>query len=89
MAKSIRSKSARKTRAIKHAAVFKSVEDSRTNRLSHKLMSLPTSDAILQKLAGGDSVMDLAEQKPLVKTGRREKAAVFNPYGMGKRELRF
>lgn len=89
MAKSIRSKSMRKARAIKHAAVFKSVEDSRTKRLSTKLQSLPTSEAILQKLASGDAVMDLADQKPLVKTGRREKAVSFNPYGMGKRELRF
>lgn len=79
----------RKARAIKHAAVFKSVEESRTNRLSNKLLSLPTSEAVLQKLGGGDAVMDLAEQKPLVKTGRREKTAAFNPYGMGKRELRF
>jgi hypothetical protein len=89
MAKSIRSKSKRKTRAVKYAGVFKSVEESRTNRLSSKLLSLPSSEAVLQKLSGGDVVMDLADQQPLVRTGQRNKTVGFNMYGMGKRELKF
>jgi hypothetical protein len=46
MAKSIRSKSMRKARAILHAQVFKPVEDARTARLSAKLHAIPASQAI-------------------------------------------
>ena len=46
MAKSIRSKSMRKSRAILHAQVFKPVEDARTARLSAKLYAIPISQNV-------------------------------------------
>lgn len=46
MAKSIRSKSMRKSRAVLHAQVFKPVEDARTARLSAKLHAIPASQTI-------------------------------------------
>lgn len=46
MAKSIRSKSMRKARAILHAQVFKPVEDARTARLSAKLYAIPISQNV-------------------------------------------
>lgn len=46
MAKSIRSKSMRKARAILHAQVFKPVEDARTARLSAKLHAIPASQSV-------------------------------------------
>lgn len=46
MAKSIRSKSMRKARAILHAQVFKPVEDARTARLSAKLHAIPASQTV-------------------------------------------
>lgn len=46
MAKSIRSKSLRKSRAILHARVFKPVEEARTARLSAKLYSIPVTNIV-------------------------------------------
>lgn len=46
MAKSLRSKSMRKSRAILHAQVFKPVEDARTARLSAKLHAIPSSQTV-------------------------------------------
>jgi hypothetical protein len=59
MAKSIRSKSMRKSRAILHAQVFKPVEDARTARLSAKLYAIPTSQNIPMAISteAGDVMM--------------------------------
>lgn len=89
MAKSIRSKSQRKARAVKHAAVFKAVEDSRTNRLSEKLKNIPVSANTISKITTGDSVMSDDNVEPLVKTGHRKKSQKFHGYGLSKKELKF
>lgn len=89
MASIIRSRSKKRSRSAKYAGVFKAVEDSRTNRLSSKLQSIPSCPEYVKKISGGDVVMDLADQAPLVKTGHRKKAVGFNLYGSGKREMRF
>ena len=86
MAKSIRSKSARKARAILHTKVFKAVEDERTARLGAKLAAIPGSEV---PGAASMDVDGVAPQRELVRTGRRKKTAGFNLYGLGKRESRF
>lgn len=55
MAKSIRSKSLRKSRAILHAQVFKPVEDARTARLSAKIHAIPISQTVLMASTSAES----------------------------------
>ncbi len=59
MAKSLRSKSMRKSRAILHSQVFKPVEDARTARLSAKLHAIPASQSVptLSTTETGDVMM--------------------------------
>lgn len=89
MAKSIRSKSLRKAKAVKCAAVFKPVDDARLKRLAEKLH---TSMDGLANSSSSDAVMLAEDAVSLAGPTRyrnRKKLASFSAYGLYSKETRF
>lgn len=89
MARGIRSKSLRKAKAIKCAAVFKPVDDARLKRLAEKLH---TSMDGLANTSSTDAVMLAEDAISLAGPTRyrnRKKLASFSAYGVHSKETRF
>ena len=82
MAKSLRSKRERKTRAIKREQIFKPVEDARIMRLSEKITLNKTS--LLPMTAKENFVLEKAKGK-----NRRAKHILPSVYGVSEKESKF
>jgi len=94
MAKSLRSKSVRKARALKRELVFKPIEDARTQRLAEKLSS---SLMLLDPSTSNPSsiMTDSTDEHAKTSSGgparRRNRRLVkpFSLYGLSAKELKF
>ncbi len=87
MAKSVRSKSLNKAKALRRAAVYKPVDDARLQRLSEKLKSLPS-----RSIQDDDVVMINQEATSLrgpPKFRNRQKKPIFSAYGISAKEIKF
>lgn len=88
MAKSVRSKSLRKAKALKRAAVFKPVDDARVKRFADKIQTAMDDE----RKGSADNVMLSEEATSLAgpaKYRNRKKLAPFSAYGLSAKELRF
>lgn len=82
MAKSSRSKSERRSKAILYARVFKPVEEARTARLSAKLHSIPTNS---QYLSGTRMEEDTTETKSTSTAASTYKSKTQSLFGKQKK----
>lgn len=90
MAKSVRSKSLRKAKAIKRGAVYKPVDDARLNRLSQKLAGL--ADMMALDSSATSPVVLASDATSLAGPSRfrnRKKLAPFSAYGLSAKETKF
>ena len=78
MAKSLRSKSQRKSRAILHSKVFKPVEDARTARLSAKLMAIPASQQVPEPMTVSNTNGDFMMVDPAAYKSKTKKLSIIS-----------
>lgn len=97
MAKSIRSKSGRKNRAIKRENIFKPVADARVQRLAaREALSLTSQDHVMidspsvHPSAGLPDTLEglVGKERRRSKWSRKQKQP-FNAYGLSSKELMF
>lgn len=89
MAKSLRSKSVRKAKAVRRQNIYKPIEESRIERLSQIQSSLAEAKPVIS--INSSMSIDIDEKKLGRKSKKnfRQKGQLPNFYGLSKKDMRF